>query len=219
MGLVALIMGVVVFRIFGPNVPSDVAITLFGSKTAGTITSRGVDGRMSVDHVHPTRFEFSYVVSGSALNGHSYVLVVPPQLGYTTKADVEYLSFAPEYARLAGTTRNEGGDDIGWFMGAMIAFGSASIGVPWWLMRRKRRAFERGAVARGTITFAGKSAVSINGAHPHKIAWTFTDQRNRTFDGALSAFMSSDLPAFTEGDAVTILYDERDPTVNIVFIE
>lgn len=218
-GLVALILGTIIYRIFGQGVPSDVALTLFGSKTPGTITSRGLDGRMSVDNVHPTRFEFSYVASGATLNGQSYALVVPPRLAYTPKVDVEYLALAPEFARVAGTTRNEGGDDIGWIMSAMLAFGGTSIAVPWWLMRRKRRAFERGAAANGTITFVGRSGVSINGRQPHKIAWTFTDPSGSTFSGSVSAFASSDLPPFREGEPVTVLYDEKDPTANIVFTE
>ena len=219
-GLIALIMGFLVFQIFGQGVPADVAITLFGSKTIGAITSQGPDTRMSVDRVHPTKLDFTFVASGSTLRGRSYALVLPAQLAYTPKVDVEYLAFAPEYARVAGTSRNEGGDSIGWFIGAMVAFGGTSIGVPWWLMRRKRRAFERGDVARGTITFVGESGVAINGRSPKKIEWTFTDARtSRAFRGSLSAFMSSDLPAFTPGDPVSVLYDPDDPTANIVFVE
>lgn len=220
MGVVALVIGVMVFQLFAQNVPADVAIFLFGSKTTGAIVSQGPDTRMSVDHVNPTKLDFSFVASGSTLRGRSYAMVLPPQIAYTPKVDVEYLSFAPEYARVAGTTRNEGGDSIGWIMAAMVAFGGTSIGVPWWFMRRRRRAFERGIVARGTITFVGESGVAINGRRPKKLEWTFTDERSsRSFSGSLSAFMSSDLPAFTEGEAVSVLYDPDDPTANVVFIE
>ncbi|HEY2370604.1 MAG TPA: DUF3592 domain-containing protein [Polyangiaceae bacterium] len=218
-GLITLLMGLMVYRIFGPNVPSDVAITLFGSKTSGTIVSRALDGHMSVDNVHPTRFEFGYVASGASMSAHSYAVVVPAALAYSPKVDVEYLSLAPEYARVAGTTRNEGGDDIGWFMAAMIGFGSTSLAVPWWLMRRKRLAFVNGVAASGAITFVGQSSVSINGRKPKKIAWTFTDPRGRSYGGSLSAFNWSDLPQFNEGERVTVLYDERDPTANILFVE
>ncbi|HEY2367127.1 MAG TPA: hypothetical protein VGH87_12115, partial [Polyangiaceae bacterium] len=202
MGVVSFIMGLFAFQVFGQKVPADVALTLFGSKTTGTIVSQDFDRRVSVDHMYPTRFEFRYAVAGSTLSGHSYALVVPPELAYTTKVDVEYLAFAPEDSRAVGTTRNEGGDSIGWFIAVMVAFGSSTLGVPWWMMRRKRRAFERGVVARGTITFVGDSSVAINGRNPKKIAWTFTDRRGASYGGALSALMSSDLPPFAEGDAV-----------------
>jgi hypothetical protein len=219
LGVVTLVIGFFVFQIFGRSVPVDIALRLFGSKTTGTIVSQDSDRHMSVGNVHPTRFEFHYVVSGSTLTGHSYVLVVPPQLAYTQKVDVEYLSFAPEEARIVGTTRNEGDDSIGGIIGAMVALGSSTIVAPWWLMRRKRRAFERGAVAQGTITFVGESDVSISGRSPKRIEWTFSDSRGRAYDGSLRAFSASDLPPFTEGDPVTVLYDEGDPTANIVFIE
>ncbi len=219
MGLVSLLMGLFVFQVFGRNVPADVAIALMGSKTTGTIVSQTVDGRMAVDHVHPTTFEFSYVVSGTTFKGRSYAVIVPAQLAYTQKCDIEYLSFEPEAARVAGTTRNEGGDSIGWFIAAMIGFGASTIGVPWWFMRRKRRVFTSGASARGTMTFIGDSSIAINGRHPKKIAWSFEDERGRPFSGSLTAMMSSDLPPFQMGEPVTVLYDPNDPSANIVYID
>lgn len=168
MGLVSLIMGLFVFQVFGRNVPIDVAIALMGSKTTGTIASQSIDGRVAVDHVHPTTFDFSYVVSGTTFKGRSYALIVPAQLAYTQKVDIEYLSFEPEAARVAGTTRNEGGDSIGWFIAAMVGFGASTIGVPWWFMRRKRRVFVNGVAAQGTVTFVGESSVAINGQRPKK---------------------------------------------------
>lgn len=218
-GLVSLVLAFLVYQVFASGVPADVALALFGSKTSGTVAGHVLDTRMSVDNVHPTRFDFTYGVRGKTFSGRSYAFTVPPQLAYVTSADVEYLPFAPDVGRLAGTTRNEGGDSIGIVLGWLLSFGVASIGFPLWSMRRKRRAFVHGDVARGTITFAGQSSTSINGRRPYKIEWAFTDARQRTYTGSLSAFASTDLPPLTEGQTVTVLYDRNAPSANVVFVD
>lgn len=219
MGVVTLVMGLFVFWIFGRNVGVDLVLDAVGSKTSGRIVARTVDESLSVDHVHPTRFRFQYGVSGRTFDGESSALLVPAQLAYTRSVDVEYLSFAPQYARVAGTTRNAGGESIAVVDAAMVAFGACSIGLPWWLMRRKRRAFVNGVPARGTITFIGESNASINGQHPKKVMWTFEDERGRPFTGALTRMSSSELMTFQMNAEVIVLYDRADPTANTLYID
>ncbi len=217
-GVLMLLIGLMTMWAFARGLPTDIAISLFGKTTTGTLVSKKANAKLSVNGRHPVRLRFHYVVSGADYESESSTMHAEPSLDYSRVVDVEYVPFAPELARISGTTFN----DAGWSIAAMMVVpivGACLVAFGVWKTKRRRRAFIDGVPAVGTITLIGTSNTRINGQRPALLRWSFSDEQGRLFDGSLTRSRSSDFVTYFEGSRVVVLYDPNDPSANTIYVE
>ena len=84
--------------------------------------------------------------------------------------------------------------------------------------RREIRAFKHGRATVGRVTrFGPDTSVKVNGRHPTVLAWEF-DVAGKAYAGSLSHMDGGVLSPLVAGERVPVVYDERDPAANTIYV-
>jgi hypothetical protein len=199
------------------TLPGDLALAVASQTTDGTITSVSTVSNVSVNHVHPRAFAFDYRVDGAEYHATSSSMNAPG-LRLGASASVEYLSFAPDVARLTGTMRTAGG----WALLFPILFPTVGFLVfiaPIRRYLRARRAFVHGTPVLGAVvSFGPDRSTRVNGRNPTQLLWTFT-VGGASYRGSISTMTPMLLGERVPGAPVVILHDPANPAVNTLWVE
>lgn len=217
MGLIFLGVGTLMSTLLCWGLPGDLALALAGAPAQASVVSTET-GNVKINGAYPELLKFRYRVGGASYDGESSTL--DSSLRSTPKGAavrIEYLPFAPEIARVVGTTRSTRGYVTIFLLILPVGGGAFAFGA-WRSNRREIRAFVHGTAVVGQITYQGPDmTVKVNGRHPFKLEWEFQVGGTR-YTGSFSTMSRGELGEVANATELAVLYDPSKPAVNTLWV-
>jgi len=221
-GLIWLALGAAITSVAAGRNFEDLVLSIASRKTDGVITSRTIVQNTRVNRVHPTALGFTFSVDGVTHVALSHDLSPPASLAKGKAVRVEYLGFAPDCARIVGTTRATAGY-VTLFILVFPSLGVLvlSLAIAARVQRARRaRAFRSGVAAIGTIVSYGELRHRRREEPQYEIVWQFVDAAGQTRRGSARADESDFAGEMgVVGREVVVLYDPARPKDNVLYVD
>jgi len=182
-------------------------------KARGVVERTRIMRNVHANRKHPYKIEFTFVDrAGRERRGVSYTWGAPPEEGQ--EVEVEYL---PEDPRRSRVVRTSYCVPFAWLqvLGFAMALAGVILACRGYLGTRRRLTLLRtGSLAEGEVTEARLGFSHLGRRRQVKLRYTFSARGLGETEGRDSVY-AVELPP--SGSKVAIAYDERDPSVNVVY--
>lgn len=219
-GTIFLLLGIPLMLFLGDGAITDLTLSVSGKTTTATVVSTRVVTNVEVNDVHPVEINYQYEAEGQKYTGASYTTngMILNTLMTGTSISIEMVPSLPSWSRMKGTTSSKMGAWVLFFLifpfvGGGLLYSAVRSN------RREIRAFRDGTAIKGLVVKrAFDTTTEVNGQNPYEISWEFQVD-GTMYKGKLSHMDRAVLDRALPDEEVTVLYDQRDPNVNTVWLE